>query len=95
MQRWLYFQDFFDKVYIKSKIFRLCLLWKDVKSFKTIFREQVYHVGYHRDFISPVLTYKLSPLKLRSSEVSTKPHKSMKYKENEKERKKYQRLLVW
>ena len=64
------------------------------QGFKTVFRERVYHVGYHRDFISPVLTYKLSPLKLRSSEVSTEPHKSMKYKEKENERKEYQRFLV-
>ena len=48
----------------------------------------------NRNFISPVLTYKLSPLKLRSSEVSTETDESMKYKENENERKEYQRLLV-
>ena len=34
----------------------------------------------NRNFICPVLTYKLSPLKLRSCEVSTEPHKSMNTK---------------
>jgi len=49
MQRSLYFQACFGKVYIKSKILIKTLLfnlWKDGKSFKTVFREQVYHVSY-------------------------------------------------
>ena len=61
---------------------------------KTVFREQVCQVGYKPKLYWPSIDLQIKSTQAEESEVSTKPHKSMKYKENENERKEYRRLLV-
>lgn len=83
------FQACFGKVYIKSKI-----LIKTLLLLTTVFREQVCQVGYKPKLYWPSIDLQIKSTQAEESEVSTEPHKSMKYKENENERKEYRRLLV-